>query len=72
MPGSDSIYYYVRCKTDGIDRYMWLVGYENSIGLVSPVGGELPGEMAKELESEFQKTKEVRQSKLKTINEKVL
>ena len=47
-------YYFVRSMTDGIDKPNWFIGYENSFGLVSSVGGPLTEDKQKELESEFQ------------------
>ena len=50
----DSKYYFVRTMTEGLDRVVWFMGYENHFGSVSSVGGELSEEKQKQLESEFQ------------------
>lgn len=50
----DSKYYFVRTMTEGLDRVVWFMGYENNFGLVSSVGGKLSEEKQKQLESEFQ------------------
>ena len=47
-------YYFVRSMTEGLDRVVWFMGYENNFGLVSSVGGELSEDKQKQLESEFQ------------------
>ena len=39
--------------TEGLDRFVWFVGYENNFGSVSSVGGELDEETQKSLEREF-------------------
>ena len=52
----DTKYYFVRTMTEGLDRVVWFVGYENHLGLVSVVGGELSEEKQKQLESEFQQS----------------
>ena len=51
-----SEYYYVRTMTEGLDRVVWFMGYENHFGSVSSVGGELSEETQKQLESEFQQS----------------
>jgi hypothetical protein len=51
---NDGKYYFVRSMTEGLDRVVWFMGYENHFGLVSSVGGELSEEKQKQLESEFQ------------------
>jgi len=53
---SESKYYYVRTMTEGLDRVVWFMGYENHFGSVSSVGGELSEETQKQLESEFQQS----------------
>ena len=50
----DGKYYFVRSMTEGLDRVVWFMGYENNFGSVSSVGGELSEEKQKQLESEFQ------------------
>jgi hypothetical protein len=50
----DGEYYFVRSMTEGLDRVVWFMGYENHFGSVSSVGGELSEEKQKQLESEFQ------------------
>ncbi len=50
----DGKYYFVRSMTEGLDRVVWFMGYENHFGSVSSVGGELSEEKQKQLESEFQ------------------
>ena len=51
----DSKYYYIRCQTEGIlHSYVWFVGYENHMGLISSVGSDLTDDEIKELEIEFQ------------------
>lgn len=50
----DGKYYFVRTMTDGLDRVVWFMGYENHFGSVSSVGGELSEEKQNQLESEFQ------------------
>jgi hypothetical protein len=52
----DGKYYYVRTMTEGLDRVVWFMGYENSFGSVSGVGGELSEDKQKQLESEFQQS----------------
>jgi hypothetical protein len=52
----ESKYYYVRTMTEGLDRVVWFMGYENHFGSVSSVGGELSDETQKQLESEFQQS----------------
>lgn len=50
----DGKYYFVRTMTDGLDRVVWFMGYENHFGSVSSVGHELNEEKQNQLESEFQ------------------
>ena len=47
-------YYFIRSMTEGLDKVNWFIGYENSFGLVSSVGGPLTEDKQKELENEFQ------------------
>jgi len=49
---NDSKYYYVRTMTEGLDRVVWFMGYENNFGLVSSVGGELSVEACTPMEKE--------------------
>jgi len=52
----NSKYYFVRIQTDGISTHSWSMGYENSFGLVSCIGGPLNEERVKDLEERFQLT----------------
>lgn len=47
-------YYYVRCQLNGLDRYVWFMGYENHMHLVSRIGGDLSEDLSDKLEKEFQ------------------
>lgn len=39
--------------TEGLDRVVWFMGYENNFGALSSIGGELSEGEQKQLESEF-------------------
>lgn len=52
---SECKYYFIRTITEGLDKVVWFMGYENSFGLVSSIGGELNEDKQIELEKEFQK-----------------
>lgn len=47
-------FYFIRSMTEGLDKVNWFIGYENSFGSVSSVGGPLTEDKQKELENEFQ------------------
>ena len=52
---SESKYFYIRCKVETLDNVNWFVGYKNSFGLVSSVGGDLSDSEVQILEKEYQK-----------------
>ena len=47
-------HHYIRVTTETNNDVQWVMGYENHIGLVSCIGGNIQDELKVELEKEYQ------------------